>query len=612
MTDRAADRDARVPPFAALRLLGPLLAPHSSGVALVLVLGVLASAAEGIGIALFIPLIQGIEPTVARSGLPSPLTGLVNAIPPDRRFVILPLLMLGAIVIKNVLLFADHAVVSRMFADVGARLRARVFDRLLAMDWVDYERADSGTLLTLLASESWRAAQAVQLLLAMLVHLCTVVVFVALLLLISWQLTIVLVVGLLGVSRLVRWMADGVKQTGHASVDANARLGERMWETLAGMRTVRAFGAEDHERTRFAAASREVRRTFLRLDVVTGLVGPTAETLHAALVLMIVVVALRDRGALPALLAFAVLVYRLQPQLRMLETARAGLLGLLGAVRDVRAFSEVPGRGAPAPAQTPEAPAAEQPVPALRDAVSVEHTSFRYPGDARLVVEDVSFRIARGAVTAIVGASGVGKTTLLHLLCGFYAPTSGRICIDSVPLARLDGDAWRRRIGFVGQDTFLFNTSVRANIAYGRRDASDAEIETAARQAHAHEFIAEMPAGYATVVGDRGVRLSGGQRQRIALARAFVRRPDVLILDEATNALDGVSEHLVRRSIEEVRGRCTVVIVAHRLEAIREADWVVVLEAGRVVQEGPLATLLAREGAFRRLYGRQGGSRSLP
>jgi subfamily B ATP-binding cassette protein MsbA len=214
----------------------------------------------------------------------------------------------------------------------------------------------------------------------------------------------------------------------------------------------------------------------------------------------------------------------------------------------------------------------------------------------------VSFRIARGQVTAIVGASGAGKTTLLHLLCGFYDPTSGGIAVDDVLLQRFDRAAWRRRIGFVGQDTFLFNTSARENIRYGRRDAGDDEIEAAACQAHAHEFILALPAGYATVVGDRGARLSGGQRQRIALARAFVRQPELLILDEATNALDGISEHLVRRSIQAVRGTCTVVIVAHRFEAILDADHVVVLDAGRVVQEGPLATLLDREGAFQQLY----------
>jgi subfamily B ATP-binding cassette protein MsbA len=600
VTRDGTGRDAGSRPFAAVRLVRPLLAGHPFAVVLVVALGILSSAAEGVGITLFIPLVQSIDPGAGAGGLPLPLARLVETVPADRRVIVLPLLILGAILLKNALVFANNAVASRMFADVGTRLRSRLFDRLVTMGWAEFERADSGALLALLATESWRAAQAVQLLLAILVHLCTIAVFVTLLLVISWRLTLALLVGLLAVSGLVRMMSAGAKQTGRASVEANARLGERMWETLAGMRTVHAFGAEDYERARFGAASSEVRRTFLRLDLIAGLVGPAAETLHAALLLVIVVLALRHPGMLPALLAFALLVFRLQPQMRMVETARAALLGLLGAVRDVHSFLDR--ADAPAPA----ASATGQPGPRTRG-LTIEHVTFRYAPDAKPVLRDVSFRIAWKEVTAVVGASGVGKTTLLHLLCGLLQPTAGCIAVDGVPLARL-GDAWRARIGLVSQDTFVFNSSVRDNIAYGRRDASDAEIEAAARQAHAHEFIAELPAGYATVVGDRGVRLSGGQRQRIALARAFIRRPDLLILDEATNALDGVSEHLVRRSIAEVRGSCTVVIVAHRLDAILDADHVVVLEAGRVVEEGPVAALMERGGTFRRLYARQSGT----
>ncbi|HJW70777.1 MAG TPA: ABC transporter ATP-binding protein [Candidatus Binatia bacterium] len=585
-----------------IRLIRSLLAGHPLAVVLVVVLGILSSAAEGVGITLFIPLVQSIDPGAGAGGPPLPLARLVEAVPADRRMIVLPLLILGAILLKNALVFTNQAVVSRMFADVGMHLRTRLFDRLVTMDWAEFERADSGALLALLATESWRAAQAVQLLLAILVHLCTITVFVTLLLLISWRLTVALIAGLLAVSWLVRLMSEGAKHTGRVSVQANARLGERMWETLAGMRTVHAFGAEDHERARFAAASNEVRRTFLRLDLITGLVGPAAETMHAALLLIIVVVALRHPGMLAALLAFALLVYRLQPQVRQLEIARASLLGRLGAVRDIHAFLDRPPEPAPRALGTPQTPSGPH------GALTVEHVSFRYSPDAKPVVQDVSFRIAWKQVTAIVGASGVGKTTLLHLLCGFVEPTAGCIAVDGVPLTRLDRVAWRRRIGFVSQDTFLFNTTVRDNIAYGRREASNADIEAAARQAHAHEFIAELPAGYDTIVGDRGVRLSGGQRQRIALARAFVRRPDLLILDEATNALDGVSEHLIQRSIQEVRGACTVVIVAHRLDAILDADHVVVLEAGRVVEEGPVATLMERGGTFRRLYARQSGT----
>jgi subfamily B ATP-binding cassette protein MsbA len=602
VTAETADSTDRLRPFAAVRLLRPLLSAHPFGVGLVVALGILASAAEGIGITLFIPLVQSIDPAAATGALPSPLAHLVAVVPSDRRVVVLPLLILVAILLKNALVFANHWVVSRMFGEVGADLRGGLFDRLLGMDWATFERADSGTLLTLLSSESWRAAQAVQLLLAMLVHLCTISVLVALLLVISWRLTLALVLGILAVSWLVRTMAEGAKHTGSAAVQANARLGERMWETLAGMRTVQAFGAEDHERARFAAASDDVRRTFLRLDVISGLVGPVSETLHAGLLLIIVVVALRDHGMLPALLAFALLVYRLQPQIQMLETARAGLFGLLGAVRDVQAFLDAPSGRSAANLQT----AIPRPTPG--GALTLEQVSFHYPGDAKVVLRDVSFRIAWNQVTAIVGGSGAGKTTLLHMLCGFLTPTLGSIAVDGVPLTMLARAAWLRRIGLVSQDTFLFNTSIRENIAYGRWDASDAEVEEAARQAHAHEFIVDLAAGYATIVGDRGVRLSGGQRQRIALARAFLRRPDVLILDEATNALDGVSEHLVRRSIEEVRGSCTVVIVAHRLDSILDADHVVVLEEGRIVEEGKIAALLERDGTFRRLYARQGGA----
>ena len=478
-------RERERPALAALPLLLPLVAPYPLAVFAIVTLGVLAPAVEGIGISLFIPLLQSIEPgTSASHGLPALLERVAELVPGERRMVVLPLLILAAILLKNALMFAAHAVVSRLFADVGAGLRARIFDRLLTIGWSEFERSDSGTLLTLLASESWRAAQAVQLFAVALTHLCTIVVFVVLLLLISWQLTAALIIGLLVVSRVVRWLSASAAPTGRASVDANARLGTRMWETLAGMRTVRAYGTEQHERERFAAASGEVRRTFLRLDLLSGLVGPSAEALQGMLVLGIVVIALRDRSALPSLLAFAVLVYRLQPQLRMFESARAASLGLLDAVRDVRAFVE-----APAPPAIGPHPLTSGATPDLRGDVTFAHVGFHYPGTAELVVRDVSFRIARGGVTAIVGASGAGKTTLLHLFCRFFDPSSGTIAVGDAPVTAVDPGAWRRHIGYVGQDTFLFNASVRENIAYGRVGATDDEIVAAARQAHADDFI---------------------------------------------------------------------------------------------------------------------------
>lgn len=585
-------------PGAALALLRPLLTSHRAPVVLVVVVGLLAAAAEGIGITLLIPLLQPAAPDGAMARFPAALASLADAFPAAWRVPVLALAMLGAIVAKNALQIADLALTSSLYGTVAARLRGRIVDRLLGMGWGELDRSDSGRVLTLLGTESWRAAQGVQLLLAIVVHGCAIAVFVALLLLLSWRLTLALIGGLVVMSRLVRWMTEAAKRTGGATVDANARLGTHMWEIVAGLRTIHAVGAEAHARGRFAAASEAVRRAFFRLDVTTGAVGPTTETLQAALVLVLLVAMLRQQGSLPVLLAFALLVYRLQPQVRMLETARATLSGVLRAVDDVRAFAEQPPEGHRAVEGVPP--------PALGAAIRFDGVAFRYVPDGPWILQEVTCRFARGQVTAVVGASGAGKTTLLHLLCGFYEPTAGVIAIDDTPLPQVDSALWRRRIGFVGQDAFLFNATIRENIRYGCLDAGDGAVEAAAREAHAHDFIVELPAGYDTVVGERGLRLSAGQRQRIALARAFVRRPDLLVLDEATNALDAISEQLIRRSIAAVRGRCTVVVVAHRLDTIRDADHVVVLETGRVVQHGPLEALLARAGAFRELYGGRG------
>jgi ATP-binding cassette, subfamily B, bacterial MsbA len=217
----------------------------------------------------------------------------------------------------------------------------------------------------------------------------------------------------------------------------------------------------------------------------------------------------------------------------------------------------------------------------------------------------VTCLIKIGETTAFVGPSGAGKSTLINLICRFYDPSSGRLLIDGIPLPELDLAWWRSRIAVVSQDVYLFNASVAENITYGKLDATPEELIDAARKAHALEFIEELPDGFETILGDRGIRLSGGQRQRLALARAFIRDPQILILDEATNSLDLISEAVVQDALEQFGRNRTVLIVAHRISTIEHADKILVLDLGRLVESGTLEQLLTKSGLFSRFYALQ-------
>jgi ATP-binding cassette, subfamily B, bacterial MsbA len=230
-----------------------------------------------------------------------------------------------------------------------------------------------------------------------------------------------------------------------------------------------------------------------------------------------------------------------------------------------------------------------------------DRVSFRY-GTDKPVLTDVSFRVPKGQVLAIVGPSGAGKTTLVDLLPRFHEPMSGHIYLDGVPLHTIQRKSLRATLGVVSQDTVLLNDTVHANVSFGSPGATREQVEAAARAANATEFIAGLPQGFETMLGERGTRLSGGQRQRISIARALLRDPPILILDEATSALDPESERLVQDAIERLMQDRTALVIAHRLATVRNADQILVLEAGRVVEQGTHAALIERSGLYRRLY----------
>jgi len=427
------------------------------------------------------------------------------------------------------------------------------------------------------------------------------VLYLALAVWISWRLALITLVVL---PPIVLLMA----QIGRRLRKRSARLQERMAditstleESIAGMRVVKAFGMEDYERERFFRHTWNYFRTSIRLEVLSAMAGPLVEYLGLIGVVAILwyggrqVVLGSDVSPDWFLVFLGAVLSALQP---LKKVSRANNDLQIGLAAGGRVFDILDTR-----------PSVVEPVDGevldgFSGRISFEGVSFSYEtGD--IVLRDIDLSVAGGEIVAIVGPSGAGKSTLLDLLARFYDPTSGRVTIDDVDLRDVDLKSLRRLLGIVTQETILFNDTVRNNIAYGLDGAADEEILAAAEAANAHGFISAMPDGYNTEIGERGVMLSGGERQRVAIARAILKNPPILILDEATSSLDTESERLVQEAIEHLlRGR-TVLVIAHRLSTVRNADRIVVLDGGAVRETGTHEDLMSLGGLYRYLYDMQ-------
>jgi ABC transporter fused permease/ATP-binding protein len=485
---------------------------------------------------------------------------------------------------------------------VVARLRSALFERLLAQEIAFFDERRTGELTSRLSSDTALVQSAVSVNVSMgFRFLAQALGGIALLVYTSPVLTAVM----LGVVPPVALGAVAygrrVRELSRDAQDALARANEVAEEAIGGVRTVRAFAAETTEAARYSGAVWDAFGIAWRRALTNAtFMGVSSFAAYGALALVLWYGGtLVSRGTLTpgGLTSFLVYTLMVAFSLGGMSELWAELMKASGAAERIFALID----RAPAMPLT----AGEQPVN-LEGRLAFEGVTFAYPTRKDLpVLQSIDLALRPGEVVALVGPSGAGKSTIAQLLLRLYDPAHGKVRLDGQDLTSVSPQWLRRHVGVVAQEPQLFSCSVADNIRYGRPEASDAEVEKAARAANAHDFISKFPAGYGTLVGERGVQLSGGQKQRVAIARAVLKDPRILVLDEATSALDAESEHLVKEALDRLMVGRTTLVIAHRLSTVMGADRVVVLSEGRVVQSGDHAALMREGGLYRRLVERQ-------
>jgi ATP-binding cassette, subfamily B, bacterial MsbA len=509
------------------------------------------------------------------------------------------LLLFAVFLVKNIALYVQTYTVAVIEQLVTRDLRNQIYDHLMSLDLGFFQRTRAGQIISRITNDVDQVRTLVTRNLAEgLSKLIQTLVFFAVLLIISWQLTLATLVAIPVMVGLWNKFRDRIWRGVLKVWNAVGELSSHIQETVGGVRLVKASGAEAYESGRFRALTHRHYKAVVRNERWRQFFPSANEMIIATALLMVLwfgshLVLVEGTLAPDAFIAFTVMAARILSPVKWL--GRFPSLVQPGLAASQRAFELLDER--PEVTERPGAVA----VAGLRESIRLEGVGFAYEPDER-VLEAVDLEIRRGEVVALVGPSGSGKTTIANLVPRFYDPTHGRITLDGVDLRDLEVRGVRSLMGIVTQETILFHDTVRSNIAYGLGEVAQEALEAAARAAHAHDFIMELPGGYDTVLGERGTRLSGGQRQRIAIARALLRDAPILILDEATSALDTESERLVQAAIDRLMADRTVLVIAHRLSTVRKADRIAVMQAGRIVDQGSHRELLEREGLYRRLY----------
>jgi subfamily B ATP-binding cassette protein MsbA len=554
---------------------------------------------EGVGVGLLVPLLSlllGGEKAVPMR----PLQWLQTEFPhhsPAFYVGVCCVAIIVAIGAKNIAAYIAQLFATHLRRRVATSLRAALFERLQRADLDLFDQRPGGEIANIFLVETYRTTIAIEAVVSFVQRVGIAVFYVAALFYLSWPLTSLVVALGLGLGAALGFLYRRLGRAGTRLTDLNHRLTSVLEQSFAGVRVIRATNAQETEIARFREINLEQAASEEEATRAHNLLFPLTETLGVIGAMVIVATAyiffVRPGHMLSSyLLWYGFVLLRLLPLLNQLYGMQGHLFYLAGGIREVDRWLSTP--------VYPERPFGTVEFTGLRSALRLEDVTYTY-GTGTEALKQVDFQVRAGQTVAIVGSSGSGKSTLASLLLRLRAPTRGRITVDGVDYWQFTADSWHRSIALVEQDAFLFHGTLGENVLYGWQHVTEGALERAIAAANLTDVVASLPAGLDTLVGERGAMVSGGQRQRIAIARAIVRDPSILVLDEATSHLDSVSEQLVQQALSNAaRGRTTIVI-AHRLSTIREADWIVVFDQGRIVEQGTWASLQAARGTFDRL-----------